>query len=57
MNFVVRPAELVLPHGYVAGHYFRGDAQIYVNRGFGTAGPPARVGAPPEISRIVLTSA
>lgn len=57
VNLVFRPADLVLPHGYIAGHYLRGGAQIYVNRGFGTAGPPARVGAPPEISRIVLTSA
>ncbi|WP_169791593.1 metallophosphoesterase [Sandaracinus amylolyticus] len=57
VNFVVRPADLVLPHGYIAGHYVRDGAQIYVNRGFGTAGPPARVGAPPEVSRIVLTSA
>lgn len=57
VNFLVRPAHLVLPHGYIAGHYFRGESQIYVNRGFGTAGPPARVGAPPEVSRIVLTSA
>ncbi|UJR78716.1 metallophosphoesterase [Sandaracinus amylolyticus] len=57
VNFLVRPADLVLPHGYIAGHYVRDGAQIYVNRGFGTAGPPARVGAPPEVSRIVLTSA
>lgn len=57
VNMLVRPADLVLRHGYVAGHYFRGDAQIYVNRGFGTAGPPARIGAPPEVSRIVLSSA
>ena len=57
VNFLIRPADLVLPHGYIAGHYHRGASQIYVNRGFGTAGPPARVGSPPEISRIVLTSA
>lgn len=47
-------AELVLPYGYVAGRYERGDSQLYVNRGFGTAGPPARVGSAPEITRIVL---
>jgi predicted MPP superfamily phosphohydrolase len=56
VNFIVRPADLVLRHGYIRGHYLRGDSQIYVNRGFGTAGPPARVGSPPEVSRIVLTS-
>ena len=57
VNFVIRPADLVLRHGYIAGRYARGTSQIYVNRGFGTAGPPARVGSPPEVSRIVLTSA
>ncbi len=48
---------LVLPFGYVAGLYTRGDAQLYVNRGFGTAGPPSRVGSPPEITRVVLVAA
>ncbi|WP_437674796.1 metallophosphoesterase [Sorangium sp. So ce131] len=57
VNLVVRPADLVLPHGYVAGLYQRGGAHLYINRGFGTAGPPARIGAPPEVSRIVLVSA
>ena len=40
----------------LAGRYERGDAQLYVNRGFGTAGPPARVGAAPEVTRVVLTA-
>ncbi|MGK4000983.1 metallophosphoesterase [Sorangium sp. So ce1036] len=57
VNLLVRPADLVLPHGYVAGIYRRGGAHLYINRGFGTAGPPARVGAPPEVSRIVLVAA
>jgi predicted MPP superfamily phosphohydrolase len=57
VNFIVRPADLVLRHGYIRGHYVRGESQIYVNRGFGTAGPPIRIGSPPEVSRIVLTSA
>ncbi|WP_437588871.1 metallophosphoesterase [Sorangium sp. So ce1000] len=57
VNLVVRPADLLLPHGYVAGLYQRGSSHLYVNRGFGTAGPPARVGAPPEVSRIVLVAA
>lgn len=51
----LRPADLVLPYGYVAGRYERDGAQLWVNRGFGTAGPPARVGAPPEITKVVLT--
>lgn len=57
VNVLVRPADLVLPLGYVAGLYRRGSSQLYINRGFGTAGPPIRVGAPPEVSRIVLVSA
>ncbi|WP_437723455.1 metallophosphoesterase [Sorangium sp. So ce861] len=57
VNLLVRPADLVLPHGYVAGVYQRGGSHLYINRGFGTAGPPARIGAPPEVSRIVLVSA
>lgn len=56
VNFIVRPADLVLRHGYIRGHYVRGESQIYVNRGFGTAGPPARLGSAPEVSRIVLTT-
>jgi hypothetical protein len=57
VNLVVRPADLVLPYGYVAGQYERNGSKLYINRGFGTAGPPARVQAPPEITRIVLVSA
>ncbi|MEM1033929.1 MAG: metallophosphoesterase [Myxococcota bacterium] len=52
----VRPAELVLPFGYVAGRYERDGAQLYVNRGFGTTGPPSRLGSAPEITKLVLTS-
>jgi uncharacterized protein len=55
-NLLVRPADLVLPYGYVAGLYERGGSKLYVNRGFGTAGPPARVGAPPELTRVVLVA-
>jgi predicted MPP superfamily phosphohydrolase len=57
VNLMVRPGELFLKNGWIAGLYERSGSGLYVNRGFGTAGPPARVGAPPEISRIVLTSA
>jgi hypothetical protein len=56
VNVGVRPADLVLPFGYVAGRYQRDGAQLWVNRGFGTAGPPARIGAPPEVTKIVLAS-
>jgi hypothetical protein len=42
---------------YVAGRYSVGGTTLYVNRGFGTVGPPSRVGAPPEVSRIVLVAA
>lgn len=57
VNLVVRPADLILPYGYVAGQYERNGSKLYINRGFGTAGPPARVQAPPEVSRIVLVAA
>jgi len=33
-----------------------GAGQIYVSRGTGYWGPPMRLGSPPEISKIVLTS-
>jgi uncharacterized protein len=49
-----RPADLVMK--YVAGRYERSGTTLYVNRGFGTAGPPSRVGAPPEITKIVLVA-
>ncbi|HZF50556.1 MAG TPA: metallophosphoesterase [Polyangiaceae bacterium] len=57
VNLVVRPADLVLPYGYVAGQYERNGSRLYINRGFGTAGPPARVQAPPEVTRVVLVAA
>jgi predicted MPP superfamily phosphohydrolase len=49
------PASLVMPHGYVRGHYEKDGGQLYVNRGFGTAGPPARLGSQPEITKLILT--
>jgi predicted MPP superfamily phosphohydrolase len=39
---------------YVYGLYRRGDASIYVTRGIGTVGVPARLGAPPEVALIRL---
>jgi hypothetical protein len=56
INLVVRPADWLLKNGWVAGLYHERGSQLYVNRGFGTAGPPARIGAPPEVTRIVLTT-
>jgi hypothetical protein len=50
-----RPADLIFP--YVAGTYRVSETTLYVNRGFGTVGPPARVMAPPEVTRIVLVAA
>jgi predicted MPP superfamily phosphohydrolase len=50
-----RPADFIMR--YVAGRYDVGGTALYVNRGFGVVGPPARVGAPPEVTKIVLVSA
>jgi hypothetical protein len=41
---------------YVAGRYDHGGSTLYVNRGLGVVGPPCRLGAPPEITKIVLTT-
>lgn len=49
-----RPADLLLK--YVAGRYDVGGTTLYVNRGFGTVGPPSRIGAPPEVTRFVLVA-
>jgi hypothetical protein len=56
ITLFINPAELVLQHGLVRGHYTKDASQIYVNRGFGTAGPPARVGSPPEVTCLTLTT-
>ncbi len=40
--------------GLLAGLSRHGDTQLYVSRGTGYWGPPVRVGAPAEITRIVL---
>ena len=42
---------------YVSGRYERAGTTLYVNRGFGVVGPPVRLGAPPEVTKIVLVSA
>jgi predicted MPP superfamily phosphohydrolase len=56
VNLGVRPADYLLPGGWVAGRYDVDGSILYVNRGFGTVGPPARVGAPPEVTHLVLTA-
>jgi uncharacterized protein len=55
INLGLRPADWILKNGWVAGSYQSKGSQLYINRGFGTVGPPVRVGSPPEVSRIVLT--
>lgn len=49
-----RPADILMD--YVAGRYEKNGTSLWVNRGFGVAGPPVRLGAPPEITKIVLVS-
>jgi len=52
-NYLVK-----LDQPYVAGlHRHDGGAQIYVSRGTGYWGPPMRLGAPAEITRIELVAA
>jgi predicted MPP superfamily phosphohydrolase len=45
-----------LQQPFVAGLHRHGDTQIYVSRGTGYWGPPLRVGARAEITRIELTA-
>jgi uncharacterized protein len=42
---------------YLSGRYEKRGTTLWVNRGFGVAGPPVRLGAPPEVTKIVLVSA
>lgn len=42
---------------YVYGRYEKGSSSLYVTRGIGTVGIPARIGAPPEIALIRLCAA
>jgi predicted MPP superfamily phosphohydrolase len=39
---------------YVDGLYSEGDSSVFVTRGIGTVGLPARLGAPPEVALIKL---
>jgi predicted MPP superfamily phosphohydrolase len=56
VSLVVNPAAWFVKRGWVRGRYEFQGSTLYVNRGFGTVGPPVRVGSPPEITRIVLTA-
>lgn len=49
-----RPAAALME--FVAGRYDRGGSTLYVNRGFGVTGPPSRVAAPPEITKLVIVA-
>jgi uncharacterized protein len=42
--------------GLLAGRYQVGGTELFVCRGCGYWGPPVRLGAPPEIGRIILRS-
>jgi predicted MPP superfamily phosphohydrolase len=46
-----------LQQPYIAGLAQQKDTQIYVSRGTGYWGPPMRLGAPSELTRIVLHAA
>ena len=47
----------VITMTWSAGRYEKNGTTLYVNRGFGVAGPPARIGVPPEITKVVLVAA
>jgi predicted MPP superfamily phosphohydrolase len=52
LDQAITPIRFFTP--YVYGLYRSGAAAAYVTRGIGTIGIPARIGAPPEISVLVL---
>lgn len=47
-------ALVALQQLFLAGLHRQGDTRVYVSRGTGYWGPPMRLGAPAEISQIVL---
>ena len=55
VNPGVRIADIFMP--FVAGRYERSGSTLWVNRGFGVSGPPSRVFAPPEVTKVVLIAA
>ena len=52
LNQTLNPARFLTP--YVYGLYREGGKSVYVTRGIGTIGIPARLGAPPEITLLRL---
>jgi predicted MPP superfamily phosphohydrolase len=52
LNPYMNVASFVTP--YIAGYYHERGSSLYVSRGVGTIGVPARVGVPPEITLIRL---
>jgi len=40
--------------GLLAGLSRHGDTQLYISRGTGYWGPPVRIAAPAEITRVIL---
>lgn len=42
--------------GLLAGLSRQGDTQLYISRATGYWGPPVRIGAPAQITRVILLS-
>jgi predicted MPP superfamily phosphohydrolase len=51
----VSPADIFYGK-YVRGRYEAAGSTLWVNRGIGVVGPPARINAPPEVTKIVLVA-
>lgn len=57
VNFEILDCEVNIARfftPYVYGHYEREGRSLFVTRGIGTVGAPARLGAPPEVALIRL---
>ncbi len=54
--FPFQPIAARANEGFLSGLYRHGQARLYVTRGCGYWGPPVRVGAPPEITKITLVT-
>jgi hypothetical protein len=52
LNPHLNAARFVTP--FVAGYYHERGGSLYVSRGVGTIGVPARIGVPPEVTLIRL---
>jgi predicted MPP superfamily phosphohydrolase len=48
---------IYLAQKFVAGLHFYKDMQLYVSRGTGYWGPPLRIGAPSEVTKLTLVKA